>query len=302
VKRFLVICAVAALAGCGTTNSVAPFQPTAVPTAPARLYAAGDAVPSNSIAYFTGPFSASTTPTGSIATGSGGEVIGLAIDANGNLIASDQFLNTITGYTRPTPSTSVLFTISPGFTPGGIAFDANHNFYVSNYTANTVDTMSTPLSAASVATPLITTGINGPAGLCFDTAQNLYVMNYSLGTINAYAPPYTGAATVVSTGVNNTDSCAYDNRTNQLIVNHVGVFTGSALVYNLPLTAASVPAATIAFATTSSTAVGTDFSGNLYVGTGTPTINVYAPPFTSASTPTFSFALANAINAIVVGQ
>jgi hypothetical protein len=298
-----------ALVGCGgggggsTTPPNLP-TPTPTPTPAARLYAAGDAVPSNAIAYFTAPFTAASLPAASIATASGGEIAGVAVDNSGNVVASDEFKNTITGYTRPNPTTTTAFTLGTSFEPAGIAFDASGKFYVANYTGNAIDVLSTPLSATSTITPLVTNGVSAPSAICFDTAQNLYVVNGPAGTIEAYAAPYPYAGTPVqvSVGVGNVFDCAYDATTNQLIVSHSNFATGNVYIYNLPLTAASTAAATIALTTTSPTDVAADKAGNLYVGVDLPGIEVFAPPFTSASLPTLTISpTANAINAMAFG-
>jgi sugar lactone lactonase YvrE len=291
------------LAGCGGGGggSSTPSTPTPTPPPPLRLYAAGDGNPSNAIAYFTAPFTASSTPTGSIATASGGEIAGLAIDSHGNVIASDQNENTITSYARPTPTTSTLFALSPGFTPTGIAYDVSGNFYVADYTDGKVDKASSvPLSSATTFTTLIASTL-APAAICFDEAQNLYVVNGTGGIVSAYAPPYTGTPISVNVGVSNVFGCAVSTPYNQLAVYHPGIGTGSVYIYNLPLTAASMPAVTFAFTTTSPTGLGADSSGNLYVGVDTPGIQIYTPPFANASTPTLTIPAVNAVHDITFG-
>ncbi|HEV3157101.1 MAG TPA: hypothetical protein VGZ00_07095 [Candidatus Baltobacteraceae bacterium] len=292
----LAALAAALLAGCGGGG---PSVALPVPS-PARLYAAGDAVPSNSIAYLTAPFSAASVPTGAITTASGGEVIGLAIDGSGNVIASDQFKNTIVGYARPNPTTSTLFTITPTFTPSGIAFGAQGKLYVADYTAGNIDVIAPPLSSGSAIQPLLS-GFSGPSGVCIDATQTLYVTNYLPGTIRVFPPPYAQPGFTVSTGASNVDSCAVDATTNQLIVNSVGFLSGKVFVYDLPMSSASFPVTQITYSSTASTAVATDTSGRLYVGNGRPAIDVYVPPFTNTSAPIFSIPTANAITAMTFG-
>ncbi len=295
--KFMPLALLSALAsaGCGGGGSSTP-----TPSAAFRLYAAGDNVPSNAVAYFTSPLNASSTPTGTFVTGSGGELAGLAVDGNGNVIATDQFLNTITGYARPAPATSALFTITTTFHPGGDALGSDGKLYLTDYTNGALDAVSPPFTSASTPAALAT-GIGGAAALCFDSSQRLYVTGYIPGTITVLATPYTSASLTLTTGFANLDSCAVDSFTNQLIVNSVGASSGKVYVYNLPLTSASTPAATLAFASSSSTAVGVDPSGELYVGVGASVIDVYAPPFSSASLPLFSIPTANAVNSIAFG-
>jgi hypothetical protein len=297
--KLLLFCALfapLALGGCGGGG-------TNVTTLATRLYVAGDALPSTAVAYFTSPLSALSTPSATFATGGGGEVVGLAVDGSGNVIASDQFLKTVTSYTRPNPGAAVLSSLSTSFTPTDIAFDSQGKLYVANYNSGGgVDVISTPFSSSSTVTPLIT-GLNAADGLCFDTSQNLYVVTYgAASTISVYAPPYTLTPVTVATGNNNVDSCAINTSTNQLAVNVVGAFSGKVLVYNLPLTSVSVPAATLTYSSASSTAVAFDVSGRLYVGVGASVIDVYQPPFTSASTPLFGIPTVNSDNAMAFGS
>jgi hypothetical protein len=296
--NILLLCSLlapVALGGCGGGGT----NVTALAT---RLYAAGDALPSTAIAYFTSPFSAQSTPTSTFSTPSGGEVIGLAIDGSGNVISSDQFLKTITGYTRPNPSTASLFTITTSFTPAGVALDSQGKLYVADYdNGGGVDVIATPFTNSSTPTPLIT-GLNSADGICFDSSSNLYVVTYNAaGTIRVYAPPYNTVSVTVATGNNNVEDCAINPAANQLAVNVVGVFSGKVLIYNLPLTNTSVPATTLTYSSSSSTAVAFDPSGRLYVALGASTIEVYQPPFSSASTPLFGIPTVNAVNAMAFG-
>lgn len=308
MKQLTVALFVLGLAGCGGGGgSSTPSGPTPTPTPPARLYAAGDGVPSNAIAYFVAPFSASSVPAGSIATASGGDIAGLAIDSHGDVIASDQNEKTITGYARPNPATSTSFTLNTGFTPTGIAYDPSGRFYVADYSDGAVKNASVPLSSASTFTTLIA-ATTTPSAICFDEAQNLYVVNGPSGIISSYAPPYTGAPTnsvqVASGGANVTlvNGCAFSATFDQLIVYHANGGTGSVFIYNLPLTASSTPGVTLAYTTTSPTGVGVDAAGNLYVGVATPGIQIFTPPFSSASAPVVTIApLAGLVNVMAFG-
>jgi len=71
----------------------------------------------------------------------------------------------------------------------------------------------------------------------------------------------------------------------QLFVTSVG--TTRVDVYNLPITAASVPAFSITNGVNIPEAAAVDAAGNLYVGNlGNSTVTVYAPQFSAASAPT----------------
>jgi streptogramin lyase len=294
-----LLCALAAslvLAGCGGGTNVTAL-PSPAPSA--RLYVAGDFLPlAQGVAYFTAPFSSASTATASFATASGSGLDGIAVDASGNVIVADENNKTVTGYARPDPTTSTLFTISTPFLPGEVAFDSLGKLYITDQTDGEVDVVTPPFSSASTLQSLIS-GVPDASGICFDTAQNLYAVEYSSGTILAYAPPYTGAATAtVSTGLSNVEGCAIDTVTSQLVVSSVSA--PKVAVYNLPLASASL-AATLTFSS-STEAAGVDSAGRLYVGTDVPEISVFAPPFTSASTPLFSFPIVNADNAMAFGH
>jgi hypothetical protein len=299
MKYVAAMFALVVLAACGSSGGGGPIVtptatptgvPTATPTPAQRLYAAGDGVPSNAIAYFTAPFSNTATPTGTIATGVGGEIAGVLVDANRNLVASDQNLNTLTGYTRPAPTSTTEFTNSPGFTPAGIAYDNAGTFYVSNYSGGAVEVgpLHTALAGGTLFSVLVS--VAAADGICFDSSENLYVTSYLAGKIYVYSAPYTGTPTVVQAPGFNTDDCAYDSVTNQLAIVQLSG-PAEVLVYNLPLNSASTPATTLTPAGTTASAVTVDKAGNLYVATDNPSINIYAPPFTGAAI--FAFPDAN---------
>jgi hypothetical protein len=280
-----------------TPKSGPTATPTAAPTAtPAeRLYVGGYGAANNTIAYFTGPFSATSTPSATFAAATGA-ISGLAVDASNDVIETSASTSTIAAFARPNPTTSTLYTITSVGTPYDGAFNAG-TFYVSD--GNDIYSAPTPLSAASTFAPLISSGLASPWGIAFDASNNMYVVQYSSGLIAAYAPPYTGAPfATVSTGGSNLESLSYDSATNQIIT----VGTAAALVYSLPLTGASTPSATVA-STTSYFAVGTtDQIGNLFVGTGGDTVEVFAPPFTNASTMQFAFPVASQPAALAIGR
>ncbi len=296
--RLLSVCLIALLAACGGGGTSPPPVPT---PAPERLYVSGDSVPNNSIAYFNSPFGANTTIAGTIATAGGGAIAGLAVDATGRVFAADGFKNTLTAYPRPAPPGAPLFVMSLPFTPAKLAFDGAGNLYVADYGGGRIAVLAAPIAGTSAPATLIT-GLSTPNGLCFDVAANLYVTSFTSSILSVYQPPYTGSPVIVNTGTANSNSCAVDAATQQLIVASGNASLGQILVYDLPLAANAGPAVRIPFNGTAPTALAVDPSGDLFVGVGATAIQVYAPPFTSVSSPLFAIPTVNSIGAMAFGS
>jgi hypothetical protein len=276
-----------------TPVATATPTPTPAPTPAARLYVAGAGATANTVAYFTAPFTATSTATAAITTTSA-QIAGLLVDTSGNVIVTDIGASTVASYTRPTPTTSQQFSISIG-AASGMAYGPAGTFYLTQLSE--IETAPTPLSASTVFTPLIASGLSNAWGITFDSAGNLYVLEYTVGRILAYAPPYTGAPFAdISTGGADMESLSYDSTTNQVIA----IRNTGALVYNLPLTDASTPSASIA-ATFFFIVGATDKNGNLYVGTAGRTIEVYQAPFSNSSQNILTIPLANAPAAMAFG-
>jgi DNA-binding beta-propeller fold protein YncE len=76
-------------------------------------------------------------------------------------------------------------------------------------------------------------------------------------------------------------------------------------VYNLPITATSVPAFRISNGLSSAPMLAVDAAGNLYVGDEvTETVSVYAPPFSAASAPAvvLTFGVGYGLRGIAIGR
>ncbi len=252
-----------ALEACSAASTSTP------PPAPARLYSASDNV--TDLSYYTGPFSASTVPAGSI-TGLAGP-FGVAIDptdTTGAVYIADDTAGTVTAHGRPNPSSALLFTVASGISPGEINFDAAGNLYYTNFTTDSVSKVAHPVTSSSTPTALVTTGLNAPQCAAADASGNLYVLDGSSTPhrVLMYVPPYTGAPVITTSNMStNTDACAVDPVNNEFFV---GNNQGSVLGFTTPLTSNEVPAVIL----NSSFAAGNgaqqfgiafDHSGNLYI-------------------------------------
>ena len=199
-------------------------------------------------------------------------------------------------YGPPTSVLTTLFTVPTTFENTGIVLDPSGNLYAASASGSVFEATA-PLSSTSTFRLLFASGLGKSESICFDNSQNLYAANY-LGTLNVLAPPYTSssASVVVNSGGSVYD-CAYDATTNQLAITVVDLPT-EVLIYNLPITQSSTPAATLPVLGP----VALDKSGNMYLNGPLGGIGVYSPPFTSASTPIFTIPTTNQFSAITFGS
>jgi hypothetical protein len=338
LRRLLVVIALAGLAtACnGGSASPPPFHtgvaaptPTPTPTpAPPHLYVGNDNA-AGDILQFNLPLTMSTTSNFDMhATGN---VVAVAVDANGNLVAgllSGQlqfFTAPLSGASAP----SATFPNGAATNSGQIAFMNTGDFWAATV-SNRVNRFNAPFSNAStpaafVTNPVLTSAI----GVALDAAQNLYVSNPGQGTaitcpvgagrcsnILVFAPPYTGAPIITPLDQGPfppSTTAAYRKMAvtaTQLFVASVpGVASdgaGRVAVYNLPITAASTPAFNLTSGVNTPEALAVDAAGNLYIGNlSDATVTVYTAPITAASVPSLIFKVSTgafAIFGIAVGK
>ena len=246
-------------------------------------------------------------------------VVSVAEDASGN-VAVGALSGQIQFYTAPVSGGSVpsaLFQNGAASNNGQIAFTPTGDFFAATV-GNRVNFFTHPFSNASVPASFVTDpAMVSAIGVALDSAQNLYVANAGVGTaitcssgagscsnILIFAPPYTGAPIVTA----NRPSAAYRKMSvtaTQAFVNNVAGANGGVDIYNLPLTGASTPVATITngIATPEGSAV--DATGKLYIGNlSNATVTVYSAPFSAASVPVTSLLVsagAFAIFGIAIG-
>jgi len=150
---------------------------------------------------------------------------GLALDASGNIYATNQNDNTITVYAPGTNGSVAPITIIGGsgsglLDPNGIAIDASGNIYVANNGgavggADSV-TVYPPLGTAAE-TPVATitgsgTGLSYATGIAVDPLGNIYVANGqggpdSSGSVTVYPAGSNGYVTPLAT-ISDNPSCA----------------------------------------------------------------------------------------------
>ena len=310
----ITIAAAAAVTGCnGGTASPPPFftgitvTPSPTPTpGPQHLYVGNDNA-SGEVFQYTLPITAASTSNFTITAPAPGNVFGLGLDATGNLAVG---LNngTLQFYNAPLSGASVpaaTFSNAGAGGTGQITFTPAGDFFVGGTQVNTFthpfSNASTPSS--SISNPAISYAI----AALLDAAQNLYVVDEGSGTggkLLVYAPPYTGAPTITAIVAGTNYRKAAISAT-QLFVTSVGGLQ-RVDVYNLPITAASVPAFSITNGANNPETATVDAAGNLYVGNlGNHTVTVYAPPFSAASAPTVTLTVGGAgfaIFAIAIGK
>ena len=335
-RRPLIIVALAALAtACnGGSSSPPPFftgtaAPTPSPTpspAPQHLYVGNDNTPGQ-VLQFTLPLTMSTTSNFAIASNN---VVAVAIDAAGNLAVGDN-AGHLQFYTAPLSGASVpaaTFNNGTATNNGQIAFTGS-DFAVATV-SNRVNGFTHPFSNASTPSQFVTDpGMVSDIGTAFDPAQNLYISNAGTGSaaacagtlspgggcgsnIYVYAPPYTGAPIITPNVINFPFASARTTyrkiavSATRLYAASVAEAQGRVDVYNLPITAASVPAFSLQSGVNTPEGLALDAAGNLYIGNLTDaTITVYSAPITAGSVPSLIYKVSTgafAIFGIAIGK
>ncbi len=303
--------------------------PTPAPTAvPLHLYVGNDNAGAQ-VLQFNLPLTASTTSNFTLTAG--GNVVALALDANGDLLAG--LLNgSLQFFPAPlsgTSSASATFSNGGASNNGQAAFLSTGDFFAATV-SNKVNRFNAPFSNASTPASTVTdAGMVSDIGVAVDPAQNLYIANAGTGNAAAcagtsqpgggcgsnvyvYAPPYTGAPTITPNVINFPfagNSTAYRKlavTATRLYAASVANGSGRVDAWNLPLTAASTPAFSLTTGVNTPEAVAVDPAGNLYIGNlSDATVAVYNAPITATSVPSIIFKVSTgafAIFGIAVGK
>jgi hypothetical protein len=191
-----------------------------------------------------------------------------------------------------------------------LAFNSAGDLFATT-NSNNINVFTHPLTSASTPSLVITNvNLTTSIGVVLDSSNNLIVGNSPNGissNLLVFAPPYNGLPIATAA----VPAAFY----RQMAISSTQLFVVSDVpsmsridVYNLPITAGSVPAFSITSGimggSVSASTVALDSSGNLYVGLsgnlGTGDnggVRIYVPPFSAASTPSvttgvFAFGLA----------
>ena len=196
-----------------------------------------------------------------------------------------------------TPAVSVTSAASGLNGPGGLAIDKSGNVYAVNDNApRNVTIYAQPFTASSTPTTTIVIPVaaNNPYTISLDPTGDIWVGDRSGVNSHLYefTPPFTNASTPALTltnanGLTDATGTAFDGAGHMAVAQEV---SSNVLIYNLPITVASTPAATIALAANGQGVV-FDGAGNLYatLESGSGGVAVFHPPFSNASTPAFTF-------------
>jgi hypothetical protein len=296
--------------------------------APQVLYVGNDNA-GGQILQFSLPLTPSTTSN--FTTTAGGNVVSLAVDANGNLAAGllsgnvQFFPDPLSGASTATAT----FSNGGASNNGQLAFLNTGDLWAATV-SNRVNRFNTPFSNASTPAAFVTdAGMVSDIGTAIDPAQNLYIATAGTGNAAAcagtsqpgggcgsnlyvYAPPYTGAP-IITPNVINFPFAGNSTAYRKIAVNATRLYAASVAngsgrvdVYNLPITAASTPAFALTTGVNTPEGLALDANGNLYIGNlSDATITVYSAPVAAASVPSLIFKVSTgafAIFGIAIGQ
>lgn len=297
----LLVC----LASC-SNNSTTMNPP---PPISQHLYVGDDQTPGK-VAVFALPLTNSSTPDVVLSTA---PILpsSLAVDANGNLATGDFSANLAVFNAPITGSTPAAAAFKNGTGPnvGEVVFNSAGDLFATTI-GNSINLFTHPLTSTSTPSKVITdVSLTTVVGAVLDSNNNLIVGNQpNLGGSNlvVFAPPYT-AAPIVTAEIFGTSYRHMAITSTQLFAMSSVVSMSRVDVYNLPITAASVPAFSITSGVVgganSPQAVAVDSNGNLYVGNiSKGTILVYNPPFSAASSPSLTISASAAVQGIAIGK
>ncbi len=254
-----------------------------------HLYVGNNSSPGG-IRQYNLPLNGSSTPN--FTTPLDG-VISLDVDASGNVVAGD-LVGNVSFFPSPLSggsTRSALFPNGGGLGVYQLACTTGGDLFVAS--TSQVHRFTRPFSNFSAPVQTINIPGFGALGVAVDAAQNLYVTSASsTSSVLVYAPPYTGIP--VSTPLVAALYRKLAVSASQLFVAVAGPGSGRVDVFNLPITNASTPAASITAGTNVPEAVVLDSIGNLYVGNLTgATVTMYRPPFSSSSAPVVTLAVSS---------
>jgi hypothetical protein len=195
------------------------------------------------------------------------------------------------------PAVSLAAGVATGLNfPGGIDTDLLGKLYAINEgTKPSVITIFTPpITAASIPTTSITLPSSVNAyGLVLDRLGNIWVSdrNGASSTVRKYSPPFSNTSTPTLTltaaanGLPDAAGMALDGAGRLAVT---GQLTSNVVIFNPPITAASMPAATIKL-DGQGQGVAFDAAGRLFATNINTDVQVFTPPFSNAQAESFHF-------------
>ena len=293
-----------------------------------NLYVGNDNAAAQVLQYNL-PLTASATAN--LTMTASGNVVAVAVDANGNLMVG-QLSGNLQFFPAPLSGASTstaTFKNGTATNNGQSAFLSTGDVWGATV-SNRANRFNTPFSNASTPAAFVTDpAMVSVIGAAVDPAQNLYLSNAGTGTAAAcvgtsnpgggcgsnlfvYAPPYTGAP-IITPNVINFPFAGNGTAYRKITVNGTRLYAASVAnspgrvdVYNLPLTATSTPAFALTTGVNTPEGLALDASGNLYIGNlGDTTVSVYTAPITAGSVPSVIYKVSTggfAIFGIAVGN
>jgi sugar lactone lactonase YvrE len=309
-RSLCVIVLAALLVGCnGGSASPPPFDAGVAPLG--HLYILSNSTPGELRQYAlpiteTSAHTLAIRPIGSF---------GLAVGPNGAVAVSDP--GRVLFYDAPLSSGSVpavSLSVTPN-TANQLAFTSAGRLVVTDY-GPSVRIYDPPFKASTAPSTTITApGLTIAWSVALDAVQKLYVANSGQNdqSIFVFDPPYTQATIVrrpIPAGTPAGQGLAL-SATQLFVLAASSQGRGRIDVYDLPITAASTPAFSMARVPFPN-GIAVDSAGNLYVTDNTNAmLHVFAPPFSAQSVPRISVAIpynlgqnptAFALTAIAIGK
>lgn len=290
IPAAVTLCGFVLLLGCG--GGMYGVDGPAAQAAPQRLYSA-DFGGSGKIRSYLLPLTSSATPSSSF---DGPGTVSVAVDASGNLVSADNGLG-LSYYPSPLSNTS---TPSAAFQNGGstgnsqIAFSPSGNLFVTSQSGS-VQVFTPPFSNSSVPAGQVSDpNLSMVFGIAFDASGNLYLSG--LDQVDVLPQEGTGAPVVKMAypSLSEVRDIAVDGK--HLFAAAPGTGgSGELLIYDLPISGSSVPAAVITHGIDNPAGVAVDAAGQVYVSNmGDSTLSVFAPPFSAGSVPMVQCPVASA--------
>jgi hypothetical protein len=253
--------------------------------------------------------------------------VAVAPDASGNLAVADNggHLQFFKAPLSGASTSAAAFNNGAASNNGQLAFMSTGDLWAATV-SNRANRFNSPFSNSSTPAAFVTDPtLVSTIGAAFDAQQNLYLSNAGTGNaafcganppgcssgLLVYAPPYTGAPIITPNVAGPFPGAKTAYR--KIAVNATRLYAASVAdppgrvdVYNMPITAASVPAFSLTSGVNTPEGLTLDAAGNLYIGNlSDATVTVYTAPITASSVPSLIYKVSTgafAIFGIAVGN